>query len=148
MNDELVSVSAEALDKLRGLPVVGIGADVVDIDRIRAVVKRHPKFVDRIFTPNEILYCHKRDDPAERFAVRFAAKESVLKALGVGIGGADFTDIEVIRLPTGQPQLRLTGRAATLADEQGVKRWLITLSHAEQVAQAFVAGLGNLNAEN
>lgn len=122
--------------------VVAIGADVIEIDRIRTVVSRQPKFVDRVFTPNEIEYCQKHRDPAERYAVRFAAKEAVLKALGVGLGGADLTDIEVIRTASGKPELSISGRAQPLADSLGISSWLITLSHADTVAQAFVAGLG------
>ncbi len=130
------------LRQLPGLVVVAIGADVIEIDRIRTVVSRQPKFVDRVFTPNEIEYCQKHRDPAERYAVRFAAKEAVLKALGVGLGGADLTDIEVIRTASGKPELSISGRAQPLADSLGISSWLITLSHADTVAQAFVAGLG------
>lgn len=130
---------------LRALPgrvVVAIGADLVDIDRMRAVIGRQPGFVERVFTAGERAYCERRSDPAERYAARFAAKEAVLKALGTGLGGADFGDIEVVRLPSGQPQLRVTGRAAAKADELGIEHWLITISHSEHLAQVFVAGLG------
>ena len=130
------------LQQLPGLVVVAIGADVIEIDRIRQVVDRQPRFVDRVFTEGEQSYCQKHRDPAERYAVRFAAKESVLKALGVGLGGADLVDIEVERHDSGRPSLILSGRAQTLSDELGVKEWLVTLSHADTVAQAFVAGLG------
>lgn len=132
----------EGLDALRGRVVVAIGADLVDIDRIRSVIERQPRFVERVYTSGERAYCVQRNDPAERYAARFAAKEAVLKALGVGIGGADFTDIEVVRLESGKPELRITGRAAELATEAGIVGWLITLSHSDGVAQAVVAGLG------
>ena len=84
----------------------------------------------------------RRRDPAERFAARFAAKEAVLKALGVGLGGADFHDIEVVKLPTGAPELSITGRAAELAAAAGIKSWLITMSHSDGLTHVFVAGLG------
>jgi holo-[acyl-carrier protein] synthase len=129
-------------DGLVGRVVVAIGADLVDIDRIRAVIERQPRFVERVYTERERAYCLQRHDPAERFAARFAAKEAVLKALGTGLGGADFVDIEVVRLDSGQPTLRLAGRAAARAAELGIAAWLITLSHADHVAQAVVAGLG------
>ncbi len=125
------------------MTVVGIGTDLVDIERMRSIIGRRPRFVERVFTPNERLYCQATRDPSERFAARFAAKEAVLKTLGVGLGGADFGDIEVVRLPSGQPELRITGRAAALAAERGIVRWLITLSHAENLAQAFVIGLSD-----
>ncbi len=123
--------------------VVGIGTDLVEVDRMRDLLSRRPRFVDRVFTTGERTYCEAAVDPSERFAVRFAAKEAVLKALGVGLGGADFSDIEVIRAESGKPDLRITGRAAALAEEQGIYRWLITMSHSESMAQAFVVALGD-----
>ena len=120
--------------------VVGIGTDLVDIERMRSVINRRPRFVERVFTPLERDYCTKTRDPSERYAARFAAKEAVLKTLGVGLGGADFADIEVVRLDSGQPQLRITGRAAKLAAEQGIDRWLITLSHSEHLAPGLCHG--------
>ncbi|MEM9564926.1 MAG: holo-ACP synthase [Actinomycetota bacterium] len=129
-------------DGLVGQPVVAIGTDLVDIDRIRQVIDRQPGFVDRVYTEGERDYCERRRDPAERYAARFAAKEAVLKALGTGLGGADFGDIEVVRLDTGEPTLRITGRAAARAAELGIDRWLLTMTHSEHLAQAFVAALG------
>ncbi len=136
-----VPIDTEALEGLKGRFVVAVGTDLVDIDRIRDVIARRPTFVDRVFTPNEKAYCVARNDPAERFAARFGAKEAVLKALGVGLGGADFADIEVVRLDSGKPELQLRGRAAALADELGIGSWLITISHSTHVAHVFVAGL-------
>lgn len=127
---------------LLGLVVVAIGTDLVDIDRMRTAIERSPRFAERVFTEDERAYCRKRRDPAERYAVRFAAKEAVLKAIGTGLGGADFHDIEVIRRSTGKPELRLGGRAADKAAEMGIRSWLITLSHSDHLAQAVVAGLG------
>lgn len=129
-------------ERLLGRVVVAIGADLVDIDRMRAVIERQPNFVDRVFTDVEREYCLRRRDPAERFAARFAAKEAVLKALGTGLGGADFGDIEVRKLDSGEPVLRITGRAAGRAAELGIDEWLITMSHSDHLAQVFVAGLG------
>ncbi|MEL6985904.1 MAG: holo-ACP synthase, partial [Actinomycetota bacterium] len=108
---------------------------------IRDVIDRQPRFVSRVYTEQEQAYCRKRRDPAERFAARFAAKEAVLKALGTGLGGADFTDIEVVRLDTGKPELAIRGRAAERAAELGIGGWLITMTHSQHLAQAFVAGV-------
>ena len=141
MSGEPVSFD-HGLRQLPGAVVIAIGADVIEIDRVRQAVSRQPRFIDRVFTPGEQAYCKKHRDPAERYAVRFAAKEAVLKALGVGLGGADFADIEIERHKSGRPSLVLTGRASDLAEELGIKKWLVTLSHADTVAQAFVAGLG------
>lgn len=127
---------------LIGRVVVSVGTDLVDIKRIAEVLERQPRFAVRVFTEAERAYCDARNDPAERYAARFAAKEAVLKALGVGIGGAGFHDIEVVKLPSGQPTLLLTGRAAELAVEAGIASWLITMTHSEGVAHVMVAGLG------
>lgn len=146
MDGDLISGPAAAADptaSLVGARVLAIGTDLVDIDRIRAVIERQPGFVARVFTEAETAYCRKRQDPAERFAARFAAKEAVLKALGTGLGGADFTDIEVVRLDSGQPILNVTGRAAERAAELGIARWLVTLTHSQHLAQAFVAALAD-----
>lgn len=138
MGDQL---SPGPLGGLTGREVVAIGVDLVDIDRIRAVIERQPRFVDRVYTEAEREYCVKRKDPAERFAARFAAKEAVLKALGTGLGGGGFAEIEVVRQASGQPTLAIRGRAASLAAELGIGAWLITLSHSDHLAQAFVVGL-------
>lgn len=141
MGDQLTSFTSGGPDGLIGHPVVAVGIDLVDIDRIRDVIDRQPRFVTRVYTAQEQAYCRKRRDPAERFAARFAAKEAVLKALGTGLGGADFTDIEVVRQASGKPELAIGGRAAALAGELGIDRWLITMTHSQHLAQAFVAGL-------
>ena len=77
--------------------VVGIGTDLVDLDRFREVLARRPGMVERLFTEGEREYAERRGDPLERYAVRFAAKEAVMKALGVGIGAVGWHDIEVER---------------------------------------------------
>lgn len=123
--------------------VVGIGTDLVEVQRMRDLLANRPRFFERVFTAEERQYCIAAVDPSERYAVRFAAKEAVLKVLGVGLGGADFADIEVVRTGSGKPELNITGRAAALAEEQGITRWLITLSHSNLLAQAFVLGLGD-----
>lgn len=120
---------------------MSIGTDLVDIDRMRSIIERRPRFVDRVFTESERSYCLARNDPAERFAARFAAKEAVMKALGVGLGAVDFADVEVVRLESGKPELALRGRAEVLAVEAGIRSWLITISHSDHIAHVFVAGL-------
>ena len=126
--------------------ILGIGNDLVDLDRFRRVLERRPGLLKKLFTEAEREYALRRSDPTERFAVRFAAKEAVLKAMGVGIGAADWHEIEVLRDGEGRPSLSLTGRAAALAAQQGVEGWRLTLSHSEIVAQAVVVALGAENA--
>jgi holo-[acyl-carrier protein] synthase len=122
--------------------MIGIGTDLVDLHRFRAVLERTPSIVDRLFTAGEQDYAARRDDPTERFGVRFAAKEAVMKAMGLGIGGARFVDIEVVRAESGEPSVRLHGSAATAAAERGVQSWLLTLSHTDHLAQAIAVALG------
>jgi holo-[acyl-carrier protein] synthase len=126
----------------RGLGnVVGLGVDLCEVERMRLVLGRTPGFADRTFTAAEQRYCRRARDPAERFAVRFAAKEAVLKALGAGLGACPFTDIEVARADSGAPSLRLHGAAAALAADRGVGGWHISLTHTKTMAEAVVVAL-------
>jgi holo-[acyl-carrier protein] synthase len=88
----------------------GIGSDIIEISRIKNAYEKHgKKFLDRVFTQNEQNYCLSFKAPQERLAVRFAAKEAVAKALGVGFGkDLSFLDIEIINLPSGKPEVILS----------------------------------------
>jgi len=116
----------------------GIGVDSVEVDRFRVTLARTPSLVERLFSPQEQADAARRPDPTERLAVRFAAKEAVMKALGVGLGAIDLRDVEVARAESGEPSLVITGRAAELAVAHGVKRWHLSLTHTERSATAFV----------
>ena len=100
--------------------VAGIGVDAVDVVRFRRVVARRPGIVHRLFTDTERGLRRRSRDPGPRLAVRFAAKEAVLKALGVGVGAAGFRDVEVTRADDGEPGLVLSGRAEALSVGRGV----------------------------
>jgi holo-[acyl-carrier protein] synthase len=122
--------------------MIGIGTDLVDLDRFRDSLDRAPGLIARLFCTDEQAYAERRTDPTERYAARFAAKEAVMKALGVGLGACEFTDIEVVRdADSGAPSVRLHGRAAALADAQGVSRWLLTLTHSATSAHAIAVAL-------
>jgi holo-[acyl-carrier protein] synthase len=121
----------------------GVGVDAVDVARFRLVLARRPRLADRLFTEAERSYAASGKDPGSRLAARFAAKEAVLKALGVGIGAADFREVEVVRDDSGAPRLALGGRAATLATARGVRFWHLSLSHTELVAVASVVAEGD-----
>jgi holo-[acyl-carrier protein] synthase len=121
--------------------MIGIGVDLVDVDRMRAVLARTPRLAGRLFTPAERAYAEASGDPAERFAVRFAAKEAVMKALGVGLGAFAWHDVEVVRAHSGAPRLVVTGRAAALADAAGVTSWKLTLAHTATTAEAIAVAL-------
>ena len=120
------------------------GIDLVEIRRIRGMIERHgDRFLQRCYTQAERAYAmqstRRRD---ERFAARFAAKEAALKALGTGWrDGIAWTDVEVTRLPSGQPQLVLHNQAARLAEAQGVRGWLLSLSHTDEHAMASAIAL-------
>jgi len=123
--------------------ILGIGTDLVEIDRFRDVLaRRGEQFQQRIFCEGERAYAYKANDPAPRLAARFAAKEAVMKALGVGLGAFGLAEVEVIKQESGAPVLLLHGRAAELAADHGVSDWKITLSHSERTASAFVIALG------
>lgn len=122
--------------------VRGVGVDAVDIERFRQVLARRPLLAERLFTEEERAYAARAVDPGPRLAVRFAAKEAVLKALGVGIGAASFRDVEVVRAGSGRPALALAGSAATLAAGRGVTRWHLSLSHTGTLAVASVVAEG------
>ena len=122
----------------RRVSIVGIGIDVVDVARMRTTITRTPSFRDRCFTSGEREYAERARDPSERYAVRFAAKEAVMKAMGLGLGAFGFFDVEVTRADDGVPTLLLSGDAALLAAERGITRWHLSLTHTETTAAAYV----------
>lgn len=121
--------------------MIGIGVDLVDVDRMRVVLARTPSMVERLFTEGERAYASRAADPAERYAARFAAKEAVMKALGVGLGAIDWHDVDVVRAESGAPSLLIRGRAAALADAAGVRSWRLTLTHTATLAEAIAVAL-------
>ncbi len=121
--------------------VVGVGIDLVDVARVAKALARRPGLVDRLFTPGERAYCDTaRSDAARarRYAVRFAGKEAAMKALGVGLGGVGWRDVEIIRGDRGEPTLCARGHAADLAAQRGGTNWLVSLTHTDAFAQAVV----------
>lgn len=118
--------------------VRGVGVDAVDIDRLRRALVRRPGLAGRLFTDAERAYAARVSDPSARLAARFAAKEAVVKALGVGIGAVAWRDVEVVRAESGAPGVLLAGRAAELASRRGVERWHLSLSHTDSLAVAAV----------
>jgi holo-[acyl-carrier protein] synthase len=118
--------------------VIGVGIDAVDVDRFRRSLARTPRLALRLFTDGERTYAAERSDPTERLAVRFAAKEAVMKALGVGLGAFAFREVEVVTDPESRaPGLRLCGQAQALAATRGVRRWHLSLTHTAHTAQAI-----------
>ena len=127
------------------MSILGHGIDLVETQRLAQLLDRHRmRFLDRCFTPSEQAYAQanvKRQ--LEHLAARFAAKEAVLKALGTGWrDGIAWTDIEVVREPSGRPVLRLTGQALRIANELGIRSWILSLTHTPNYAMASAIARG------
>ncbi len=119
---------------------VGLGVDIVEIERVRRIIKRTPAFVRKVYSEEERSYCMAKANPEVHFATRFAAKEAVLKALGTGFSeGIGIRDIEVGRTAKGRPYVILSGRAKEIAESYGVLEIPLSLSftHTEAVACAM-----------
>ncbi len=123
--------------------IIGIGVDLVKIDRIGRAVKSRVGFLERVFTESEREYCSRQKFPAQHYAGRFAAKEAVLKAIGTGwSAGVKWTDMEVLHGEGGGPIVNVSGRVKDLMDLKGVKQILLSYSHDEGYAVAQVVLVG------
>jgi len=124
---------------------LSVGADLVELDRIaKAVARCGDRFLARIYTPEELRRYRER---LPELAARFAAKEAVSKALGVGLNhisahGIGWQEVEVLPDRLGKPIVHLSGRAQALAEEQALHIWAISLSHGRDHAIAFVVASG------
>jgi holo-[acyl-carrier protein] synthase len=123
--------------------VLSVGVDLVEVGRIQKALEDSrigTRFRDRVFTTQEIQYCgKKRRGRYESYAGRFAAKEAVMKALGSGWGSkVCWLDIEVHRARSGKPEIILHDKTARLAEQQGIRRWSLSITHTEQHGLAFV----------
>ena len=119
------------------MALAGIGVDMLEIARMQHALDEKPYFIRRLFTEDERMYCEHTARPAEHYAGRFAAREAVLKALGLGFGnGVGIGDVSVVRDDSGRPRVLLAGRAAEVAREQGVREVALSISHTHDVAVA------------
>ena len=127
--------------------MIGIGTDLVDIDRFREVLTRTPGIRTRLFCDAELAYAdgggarRAARRAARPLAARFAAKEAFLKSLKSGLGAVRFSEVEVVRHDDGHPELVLHGEAAVFARSKGAGRFEISLTHTDTLAQAVVAAL-------
>ena len=139
---EAAVAATSAAGGLAGVVPAGtteLGIDIIKVDRIRASIERFgERFSKRVLTTNEQRYVRMRP---ETFAGRWAAKEAVSKVLGLGVRGIGWRDIEVERLPTGQPAIRLHGRAATRAEQLGMGRVAVSITHESDYAVAIAFGV-------
>lgn len=118
--------------------IIGVGCDLIEIARIARAIEREA-FVQRVFASEEIAYCQSHGkQAAASFAARFAAKEAVLKALGTGLRGGELMEIVVTNDALGKPCVQLFGYHRRLAEQLGVKRINISLSHGRETAIAYV----------
>ncbi len=116
-----------------------LGIDIIKVERIQRTLERYgSRFAERVLTAEERRYV--RDRPPT-FAGRWAAKEAVSKVLGLGVRGIGWRDIEIERLPTGQPAVRLHGRAAARAEQLGMGRVAVSISHEADYAVAIAYGI-------
>jgi len=120
------------------MPILGLGLDLAQIDRLRAAIdRRGERMLDRLFTAGERAYCERRKQRVTHYAGRFAVKEAVMKVLGTGWArGVRWRDIEVVREPGSAPELVLHGVAAQIAADQGIARIHITITHDAGLAAA------------
>ncbi|MFI5262762.1 MAG: holo-ACP synthase [Candidatus Limnocylindrales bacterium] len=116
-----------------------LGIDIIEVARIRAALERFgARFARRVLTPAEAAYVRGRP---ETFAGRWAAKEAVSKVLGLGVRGVGWRDIEIVRLPTGQPAVRLHGRARLRAEQLRLGQVAVSISHERSYAIAIAYGV-------
>ena len=119
--------------------IYGIGTDIIEVERVGALVAKGPQFTERIFTQREIAYCESKRHKNQHYAARFAAKEAFMKALGTGWSqGIGFNQIEVIHSPLGRPELQLHGKAQEIFDEEGIVHIQLSLTHIKEYANAIV----------
>lgn len=134
---------APAFPEVEGL--VGVGVDIVDIEHMRQILQRTPSFARKVFSADEQAYCESMTDPVSHYALRFAAKEAVLKALGTGFfeDGIGIRDVEVRRNDKGTPFVHLGGAAKARAEALGVREIPLSLSYTHQEAVAFAMSITN-----
>lgn len=129
--------------------IIGIGTDIVEIDRINKAIKCTPNFINKLFTKKEIEYFISRKMRPEFIAGKFAAKESVAKALGTGFRKFGFRDIEIDKDELGKPLVLLSGEAKEIANKFGDYKLHLSISHGRENAIAYaileVEGNGNCN---
>ncbi len=127
------------------MSVISIGTDIVEVSRIGQMIEKHDElFLRKVFTPAEIEYCAERKAAMQHYAGRWAAKEAGLKALGTGWAkGIQWTDIEVINLMGGKPEMKIHGAAAEHAEALGIREMLVSISHCRAFAVAYVVANGD-----
>jgi holo-[acyl-carrier protein] synthase len=120
--------------------IIGLGVDLADVDRVRRVLDKYPRFAERCFTDHEREYAFRFAHPARRLAARFAGKEAVMKSMGTGWRRIGWTEIEITG--GGKPTVRLSGNALRRADRLGVSEVMITITHTDTTALVMAVAVG------
>jgi len=119
--------------------IVGIGVDIIEVARIKRQLELNPEFQYRIFSDREIDYCEARADSGLSYAVRFAAKEAFMKALGTGWNNeVSWREIESLKDDKGAPHLHISGRTAVAVKQRGISAMHVSMSHEKEYAVAVV----------
>jgi holo-[acyl-carrier protein] synthase len=119
--------------------IAGLGIDMIEVERITMKVSKNNGFTELVFSQKEIAYCEAKTHKFQHYAVRFAAKEAFLKAVGTGwTSGTAFNEIEVTHDPEGKPMITLLGKTASLINKIGISKIFVSLSHLKTMASAVV----------
>ena len=124
--------------------ILGIGTDIMEVERVRQALEKNPNLREDIFTPHEISYCESKVTKYQHYTARFAAKEALMKALGAGLSaGLRFSHIEIRNNELGKPSIILLEKAKEYANVFGVSKILVSLAHIKSYATAMVVIEGN-----
>ena len=125
------------------MSIIAIGVDLCDVQRLNKIISEHgERFLKKVYTTGEIIYCAKKSNGSTAYAARFAAKEALLKAIGTGLrDGINWKDIEVVNDELGKPEFKLYGKTSSVI---GNRRVMVSLSHTHEYAVAFVVIEGSL----
>lgn len=116
--------------------IFGIGTDIIEIKRVKKAIARNPQFAERLFTEQELEYYRQKNMKAQHVAGGFSAKEAVLKALGTGLRGFKWKDIEILRGKAGKPVVRFRGNVRQFIEDNGIGVIHVTISHSKDFATA------------
>lgn len=120
--------------------ILGLGVDLADVERVRGVLGKYPRFAERCFTEHEREYAFRFARPERRLAARFAGKEAVMKSMGTGWRRIRWQDIEITG--GGKPTVRMTGNAARRAQMLGITEVLVTITHTDTSALVMAVAVG------
>ena len=122
--------------------ILGIGTEITECLRIARLIERHgEQFIHRVYTADEVRYCQSCRESTQRFAERWAAKEAVLKALGIGAQGVTWTDIEIRKGPSGRPTVGVRGAIKDTVEHLGVAEVLVSIAHCRAHAVAYAIAI-------